>query len=86
LLAIGLEHLKSVFLETGVNGHVLNMMNSDYMRTLGISSEDRARLKKRIKELRLKEEKQRKILDKEMRQKDKVAKKAEKDNRRGRFP
>lgn len=82
LLAIGLEHLKTLFKETGVNGNVLYMMNSDYMRTIGISSDDRARLKKRIKELKVKEEKQRKLLEKEIRQKDKVLKKAEKDNRR----
>ncbi|CAG0916805.1 unnamed protein product [Notodromas monacha] len=79
LLAIGLDNLKSLFLENGINGNVLFAMNSDYMRSIGISSEDRARLKKRVKELKVREEKQRKILEKEFRNRDKVLKKAEKD-------
>ncbi|XP_025836703.1 uncharacterized protein LOC108734606 isoform X3 [Agrilus planipennis] len=78
LLAIGLEQHISKFIELQVNGSALLQLTSTDFKILGISSDDKSRLKRKIKELKLQVEKERKQMEKDRKEKEKMQRKADK--------
>ncbi|CAB3373564.1 Hypothetical predicted protein [Cloeon dipterum] len=78
LVVLGLDHYTTSFYEHNVTGPELLMLESKEMKTLGVGGEDKAKLKRKLKELRLHEERERKQADKERKEKEKLQKKAEK--------
>ncbi|XP_067934712.1 neurabin-1-like isoform X2 [Watersipora subatra] len=75
LFDIGLPHLVNLFMQQNVDGKGLLLIDSNRIKQMGISSKDRTILKKRVKELRITHEKERKQLDKEQRSKSPVIQK-----------
>ncbi|XP_059488614.1 titin isoform X4 [Neocloeon triangulifer] len=78
LVVLGLDHHTTSFYEHNVTGPELLMLESKEMKTLGVGGEDKNKLKRKLKELRLHEERERKQADKERKEKEKLQKKAEK--------
>lgn len=78
LLALGLEQHITKFLELQVNGTALMQLTSADFKILGISGDDKNRLKRKIKDLKMQAEKERKQLEKDRKEKEKLQKKAEK--------
>jgi len=78
LLALGLEQHIAKFLELQVNGSALLQLTSADFKILGITSEDKNLLKRKIKELKAQVEKERKQAEKARKEQEKLAKKAEK--------
>lgn len=79
LLALGLEQYITKFLELQVNGTALMQLTSADFKILGISGDNKSRLKRKIKELKSQVEKERKQVEKDRREKEKMQKKAEKN-------
>lgn len=75
------QHL-SKFLELQVNGAALVQLTSADFKILGISSEDKSRLKRKIKELKVQAEKERKLIEKDRKEKEKMQRKAEKASKK----
>ncbi|KAG5890937.1 hypothetical protein JTB14_019875 [Gonioctena quinquepunctata] len=82
LLAIGMEQHVSKFAELQVNGSALLLLTSADFKILGISSDDKNRLKRKIKELKLQAEKERKQIERDRKEKEKLQKKAVKANKK----
>lgn len=78
LISIGLENHISKFIELEVNGSALILLTSADFKLLGITSEDKSRLKRKIKELKVQAEKERKQKEKYRKEKEKLLKKANK--------
>ncbi|KAK5642531.1 hypothetical protein RI129_008698 [Pyrocoelia pectoralis] len=78
LLALGLEQHITKFLELQVNGTALMQLTSADFKILGISGEDKNRLKRKIKDLKMQAEKERKQIEKDRKEKEKLQKKADK--------
>lgn len=75
------QHI-SKFLELQVNGAALVQLTSADFKILGINSEDKSRLKRKIKELKVQAEKERKQLEKDRKEKEKLQRKAEKASKK----
>ncbi|XP_045463648.1 uncharacterized protein LOC123673221 isoform X2 [Harmonia axyridis] len=82
LAAFGLEHHVTKFSELEVNGPSLLLLTSTDFKILGITSDEKARLKRKIKELKVQAEKERKQMERDRKEKEKMRKKAEKASKR----
>ncbi|CAH0546934.1 unnamed protein product [Brassicogethes aeneus] len=82
LRQIGLEQHISKFAELQVNGNSLLLLTSADYKILGITSDDKSRLKRKIKELKVIAEKERKQLEKDRKEKEKLQRKADKANKK----
>lgn len=82
LRQIGLEQHVSKFAELQVNGNSLLLLTSADFKILGITSDDKSRLKRKIKELKVIAEKERKQQEKDRKEKEKLQRKAEKANKK----
>lgn len=82
LLHIGLEQHIQKFAELQVNGNALLLLTSADFKILGITSDDKNRLKRKIKELKTQAEKERKQQEKDRKEKEKQLRKAEKANKK----
>ncbi|XP_071057520.1 uncharacterized protein [Onthophagus taurus] len=78
LMRIGLDQHMSKFRELQVNGAALLQLTSTDFKILGVVSDDKTRLKRKIKELKVQAEKERKQLEKDRKEKEKLQRKAEK--------
>lgn len=78
LLGIGAEQYISKFLETGVTGSSLLVIESRQLKAMGITGEAKSRMKRKLKELRALADKEKRQNDKQRREKEKLLKKAEK--------
>ncbi|XP_037940025.1 uncharacterized protein LOC119672925 isoform X2 [Teleopsis dalmanni] len=78
LLGIELERYIPVFKDHNVEGGALLTLDSKDFKTLGISGEDKQRLKRRLKDLKSSIEKERRDQERERREREKAIKKAEK--------
>ncbi|XP_065204263.1 uncharacterized protein Spn isoform X2 [Planococcus citri] len=78
LLHVGLEQYISKFLSEQIDGiNLLSMENKD-LKSLGILGDDKNKFKRKLKELRLQIEKEKRHYEKERKEKEKLQKKAEK--------
>lgn len=82
LLAIGMEQHVSKFAELQVNGSALLLLTSADFKILGITSDDKTRLKRKIKELKVQAEKDRKQMERDRKEKEKQHRKAEKASKK----
>ncbi|KAK9891508.1 hypothetical protein WA026_014744 [Henosepilachna vigintioctopunctata] len=82
LVALGLEHHVAKFVELQVNGASLLLLTSTDFKILGITSDEKARLKRKIKELKVQAEKERKQMEKERKEKERMRRKAEKASKK----
>ncbi|XP_052122674.1 serine-rich adhesin for platelets isoform X2 [Frankliniella occidentalis] len=78
LLALKLESCIPRFLEQGIGGAALLQLESKDFKSFGIGSEDKTRLKRKIKDLRLAAERERKLTEKEKKERERQVRKAEK--------
>ncbi|XP_030386241.1 uncharacterized protein LOC115633036 isoform X2 [Scaptodrosophila lebanonensis] len=78
LMGIELERYIPVFKEHNVEGGALLTLDSKDFKTLGVSGDDKHRLKKRLKDLKASIEKERKDMERERREREKAIRKAEK--------
>ncbi|XP_070136750.1 uncharacterized protein Spn isoform X9 [Drosophila bipectinata] len=78
LMGIELERYIPVFKEHNVEGGALLTLDSKDFKTLGVSGDDKHRLKKRLKDLKANIEKERKDMERERREREKAIRKAEK--------
>ncbi|KAK6630854.1 hypothetical protein RUM44_003024 [Polyplax serrata] len=78
LLALGLEQHITKFLAQGITGSTLVQLESKDFKVLGISGDDKSRLKRKLKELKAQVEKEKKAHEKEKRERERLQKKAEK--------
>lgn len=78
LLALSLESCIPRFLEQGIGGAALLQLESKDFKALGVSGEDKTRLKRKIKDLRLAAERERKTSEKEKKERERLVRKAEK--------
>ncbi|XP_034249433.1 uncharacterized protein LOC117650265 isoform X3 [Thrips palmi] len=78
LLALSLESCIPRFLEQGIGGAALLQLESKDFKALGVGGEDKTRLKKKLKDLRLAAERERKTSEKEKKERDRMVRKAEK--------
>lgn len=72
----------SKFLELQVNGSALLQLTSADFKILGISGDNKTRLKRKIKELKVQADKERKQIEKDRKEKEKLQRKAEKANKK----
>lgn len=70
------------FAELEVNGSALLMLTSADFKILGITSDDKNCLKRKIKELKVQADKERKQMEKDRKEKEKQQRKAEKANKK----
>ncbi|CAH1180314.1 unnamed protein product [Phaedon cochleariae] len=82
LLAIGMEQHVNKFAELQVNGSALLLLTSADFKILGITSDDKNRLKRKIKDLKLQAEKERKQIQRDRKEKEKLQRKAEKASKK----
>ncbi|XP_060519961.1 uncharacterized protein LOC132698107 isoform X4 [Cylas formicarius] len=82
LLQIGLDQHIPKFAELQVNGSALTLLTSADFKILGITSDDKNRLKRKIKELKVQAEKERKQMERERKEKEKQLRKAERANKK----
>uniref|UniRef100_W8AYU3 Neurabin-1 n=2 Tax=Ceratitis capitata TaxID=7213 RepID=W8AYU3_CERCA len=78
LMGIELERYIPVFKEHNVEGGALLSLDSKDFKTLGVSGDDKHRLKRRLKDLKASIEKERKDQERERREREKAIRKAEK--------
>ncbi|XP_017477051.1 PREDICTED: uncharacterized protein LOC108367039 isoform X2 [Rhagoletis zephyria] len=78
LMGIELERYIPVFKEHNVEGGALLSLDSKDFKTLGVSGDDKHRLKRRLKDLKANIEKERKDQERERREREKAIRKAEK--------
>ncbi|XP_054732697.1 uncharacterized protein LOC129240747 isoform X3 [Anastrepha obliqua] len=78
LMGIELESYIPVFKEHNVEGGALLSLDSKDFKTLGVSGDDKHRLKRRLKDLKANIEKERKDQERERREREKAIRKAEK--------
>ncbi|XP_076264933.1 protein phosphatase 1 regulatory subunit spinophilin isoform X17 [Rhynchophorus ferrugineus] len=82
LMQIGLEQHITKFAELQVNGNALLLLTSADFKILGITSDDKSRLKRKIKELKVQAEKERKQMERDRKEKEKQLRKAEKASKK----
>lgn len=78
LSAVGLERYAPRFVDAGITGGGLLRLESRDLKALGVAGEEKARLKRKLKELRAqaeRERKERKELERMRRKAEKAAKK-----------
>lgn len=78
LLHAGLEQYVSKFLTEQIDGASLLAMENKDLKSLGIAADDRNKFKRKLKDLRLQTEKEKRHCEKERKEKEKLQKKAEK--------
>ncbi|XP_055915349.1 uncharacterized protein LOC129948388 isoform X3 [Eupeodes corollae] len=78
LMGIDLDRYIPVFKEHNVEGGALLTLDSKDFKTLGVSGDDKQRLKRRLKDLKASIEKERKDQERERREREKAIRKAEK--------
>lgn len=78
LLALGLEQHIACFLEHQVGGMALLQLDSRDFKILGVAGDDKTRLKRKLKDLKLQVDKERRQLEKERKERDKLLRKQEK--------
>lgn len=78
LLALGLEQHIACFLEHQVGGVALLQLDSRDFKILGVTGDDKNRLKRKLKELKLQVEKERRQVEKERKEREKLQRKHEK--------
>ncbi|XP_055842128.1 uncharacterized protein LOC129909158 isoform X2 [Episyrphus balteatus] len=78
LMGIDLDRYIPVFKEHNVEGGALLTLDSKDLKTLGVSGDDKQRLKRRLKDLKASIEKERKDQERERREREKAIRKAEK--------
>lgn len=78
LMGIEMDRYIPVFKEHNVEGGALLSLDSKDLKTLGVSGDDKHRLKRRLKDLKASIEKERKDQEKERREREKAIRKAEK--------
>lgn len=69
-------------MELNVNGSALMLLTSADYKILGITSDDKNRLKRKIKELKAQVEKERKQLERDRKEKEKQMRKLEKASKK----
>lgn len=77
-----MEHHIPKFVELSVNGSTLLSLTSADFKILGINSDDKNRLKRKIKELKSQAEKERKQMERDRKEKEKMQRKAEKASKK----
>lgn len=77
-MRVGLEQYISKFLEEQIDGITLLSMENKDLKSLGIMGDDKNKFKRKLKELRLQIEKEKRHYEKERKEKEKLQKKAEK--------
>ncbi|CAH2004152.1 unnamed protein product [Acanthoscelides obtectus] len=82
LVHVGMEQHVQKFAELQVNGGALLLLTSADFKILGISSDDKNRLKRRIKELKVQAEKERKQMERDRKEREKMQRKAEKASKK----
>ncbi|CAG9854132.1 unnamed protein product [Phyllotreta striolata] len=82
LIAVGMEQHVSKFAELQVNGSALLLLTSADFKILGITSDDKSRLKRKIKDLKFQAEKERKQMERDRKEKEKMQKKADKASKK----
>lgn len=82
LIDNGFEHHIAKFIELQVNGASLLLLTSTDFKILGITSDDKNRLKRKIKELKVTAQKEKKQMEKDRKEKEKLQRKAEKANKK----
>lgn len=78
LLALNLEQYIAKFHEQNINGMSLMQLESRDFKALGINGDDKNRLKRKLKDLKVLVEKEKRNHEKEKKEKEKLLKKAEK--------
>ncbi|KAF6202899.1 hypothetical protein GE061_003306 [Apolygus lucorum] len=78
LLGIGAEQYISKFLEMGITGSSLLVLESRQLKAMGVVGENKSRMKRKLKDLRAQADKEKRQSDKQRREKEKLLKKAEK--------
>ncbi|GAB0090427.1 uncharacterized protein DMENIID0001_051600 [Sergentomyia squamirostris] len=79
LMALGLEHHTEKFIECGVEGGALLQLDSRDFKILGVTGDDKSKLKRHLKVLKNMIEKERKQQEKVRKQQEKQLRKAEKE-------
>lgn len=82
LIAVGMEQHVSKFAELQVNGSALLLLTSADFKILGITSDDKSRLKRKIKDLKFQAEKERKQMERDRKEKEKLQRKADKASKK----
>lgn len=77
-MGIDLDRYIPVFKEHNVEGGALLTLDSKDLKTLGVSGDDKKRLKRRLTDLKASIEKERKDQERERREREKAIRKAEK--------
>lgn len=77
-MALGLEKHIPKFLENGVEGGALLQLDSRDFKILGVTGDDKSKLKRKLKELKHIIEKERRQMEKDRKEREKLFKKAEK--------
>lgn len=78
LLALSLESCIPRFLEQGIGGTALLQLESKDFKALGVNGDDKTRLKRKLKDLRMAAERERKTSEKEKKERERLVRKAEK--------
>lgn len=78
LMALGLEQHIPKFLEHGVEGCALLELDSRDFKILGVTGDDKQKLKRKLKELKHLIEKEKRQQEKDRKEREKMIKKAEK--------
>ncbi|XP_046397522.1 microtubule-associated protein futsch isoform X3 [Ischnura elegans] len=78
LMALGLEQHIPRFMEERVGGTTLLTLDSRELKSLGVSGEDKSRLKRKLKELRVQVDREKKQAERERKEKERLQRKAEK--------
>lgn len=77
-MALGLEQHTPKFLEHGVEGGALLQLDSRDLKILGVTGDDKAKFKRKLKDLKHIVEKERRQLEKDRKEREKLIRKAEK--------
>lgn len=78
MLALGLEEHIAKFLEHGVTGGALLQLDSRDLKILGVGGDDKAKFKRKLKDLKHIIEKERRQQEKERKEREKLLRKSEK--------
>lgn len=79
LASVGLETYTDILFESGIsNGAALLALEPNRVKSLGITGQGKSLVKKRLKELRTRAQRERRQTEKERRERERLLKKAEK--------
>ncbi|CAG7838506.1 unnamed protein product [Allacma fusca] len=81
LLFMNMEHLIPPFMDHNINGVHLLQMESKELKAFGVNSDDKVKLKKKIKEMKTQVEKEKKQQEKERKEREKLQKRVEKEKK-----